>query len=80
MDNPEEHAVTVAAEELNEVMRVRRQKLARLTELAVNPYPYHFRRTVVARQVLDDFAGYQGKEVALAGRVMSLRRMGKATF
>ncbi|MDZ7337186.1 MAG: lysine--tRNA ligase [candidate division KSB1 bacterium] len=80
MHKPEEHVVTVAAEELNEVMRVRRQKLARLTELAVNPYPYCFRRTVVARQVLDDFAGYQGKEVALAGRVMSLRRMGKATF
>ncbi len=80
MSDPEENAVTLAAEELNEVMRVRRQKLARLSELAVNPYPYHFRRTVVARQVVENFAEYEGKEVALAGRVMSLRRMGKATF
>lgn len=78
--NAEETAVTTAAAELNEVMRVRRQKLAKLAELCVNPYPYHFRRTVVARQVLEDFAGYEGKEVALAGRVMSLRRMGKAGF
>ncbi|MCR4439811.1 MAG: lysine--tRNA ligase [bacterium] len=77
---PEENVVTTAAVELNEVMRVRRQKLAKLAELSVNPYPYHFRRTAVAQQVLADFPSYEGKEVALAGRVMSLRRMGKAAF
>lgn len=67
-------------EDLNEVRRVRREKLARLRELGVNPYPYRFERTNVCREIADAPNKYIGNVVALAGRVMALRGHGRAAF
>ena len=67
-------------QELNEVMKARRAKLAQLRELSVNPFAYEFERTVVAQDILSDYEKFEEKEVAIAGRMMSLRRMGKAAF
>ncbi|MFQ6114306.1 MAG: amino acid--tRNA ligase-related protein, partial [bacterium] len=68
------------AEDLNEVMRIRRQKLARLKELGVNPYPYSFEQTEYSKNILDKPNSYLGKKVSLAGRLMSIRGHGKAAF
>jgi lysyl-tRNA synthetase class 2 len=68
------------AENLNEVMKVRREKLAHIQQLDINPYPYKFDRTFMADDILTDFDASENKEAAIAGRLMSLRRMGKAAF
>jgi lysyl-tRNA synthetase, class II len=66
---------------LDELRRVRMEKLAQLRELGENPYPYSFDRSQTAREVIDGFAELEEKgTVRVAGRIMSLREMGKAAF
>ncbi|MFZ5644926.1 MAG: lysine--tRNA ligase [Bacillota bacterium] len=67
-------------EELNELMRVRRDKLAELREKNIDPYGEKYLRTNLAQDILSNFEGYEGKEVNVAGRVMAKRIMGKASF
>jgi len=66
---------------LDELRRVRLEKLARLRALGENPYPYSFDRTHAARDVLDRFPELEEKgPIRVAGRIMSQREMGKAAF
>lgn len=67
-------------EDLNEVMRVRRQKLERLNELQVNAYPYHYERTTRSTRILQAPGDFVGEQVSVAGRLMSIRGHGKAGF
>ena len=74
------------SEELSEQERLRREKLARLREQG-NPYPNDFRRDALAADLLakhadasaEDLEGVDIK-VAVAGRMMTRRIMGKASF
>jgi lysyl-tRNA synthetase class 2 len=62
-------------------MEARLAKLARLRELGINPYPYAFRRTHTVDRLLEGFdARVEQETVAVCGRLMALRPMGKATF
>jgi len=64
-----------------DLIQTRKDKVAKLRELGVNPYPYTFLRTHTTDQLLEDFdAKVDGDPVSVAGRVMSLRPMGKAAF
>lgn len=66
---------------LEELRRVRMEKLAQLRELGENPYPYSYDRTHTAHEVIDAFTELEEKgTVRVAGRIMSLREMGKAAF
>ena len=67
-------------EDYNELMRIRRAKLDTLREMEVNPYPYSFERTNFTNEILADFDKYENKQVSVAGRIMSIRQMGKASF
>ncbi len=67
--------------ELNELMLRRRQELEELKKLGINPYPYEFPRNAFSRQIKESFIdGGPERNVAVAGRIISLRRMGKASF
>jgi lysyl-tRNA synthetase class 2 len=67
--------------DLNELMLRRREELAELKKLGVEPYPYEFPRDAFSAEVKASFADdAPRRDVALAGRIMSLRRMGKASF
>lgn len=64
-----------------EQVRVRREKLKNLIQEGKNPYEQtKFPRTALAADILSDLPAYEGKEVKIAGRVMSRRMMGKASF
>jgi lysyl-tRNA synthetase, class II len=64
-----------------ELVQARLAKATRLRELGVNPYPYSFSRTHTTGELLADFDSRIEKDpVSLAGRLMALRPMGKATF
>jgi lysyl-tRNA synthetase class 2 len=61
---------------------IRLDKLKRLRERGIEAYPYRFAFTHTAQQVHDhaDTLLANGEEVALAGRLMAVRRQGKALF
>lgn len=67
-------------EELNQLILKRREKLLKLKEMGINPYPYKFDRTHTSQQIKENFDKLNEKEAAVAGRIMSNRRMGKAAF
>jgi lysyl-tRNA synthetase class 2 len=67
--------------DLNEILRVRREKLDNLKAEGKNPFDItRFDREYTAKEVLDDFDNLQDKKVAIAGRIMAKRIMGKASF
>ena len=67
--------------ELTEVLRVRREKLAQLVEDGKDPFQItKFDVTHHSAEIRDDFDALEGKEVVVAGRMMSKRVMGKASF
>ncbi len=60
---------------------IRRDSLQKLRELGINPYPAEeFKTTATIQKITSDFDAFEGKEVVLAGRMMSRRIMGKASF
>jgi lysyl-tRNA synthetase class 2 len=65
--------------QLSEQEVVRREKLARLRELGINPYPADlYPLDTNSKQIKSDFE--EGKKVVIAGRLMSRRIQGKASF
>jgi len=69
--------------ELSEQELIRRKSLQRLRDIGINPYPANeFRITVTANQIISTFDPQipNLQEVVLAGRLMSQRIMGKASF
>ena len=74
-------------EKLTDQELARRNKLARYVEMGVDPYGQKFERTDTAATVHEKCDALSNEEleanhvyVTLAGRIMSLRRMGKASF
>ena len=70
-----------SAEQLSEILQIRRDKLARLQQEGKDPFEVTvFDRNAYSKDIVDSFEQYEGKEVAVAGRLMSWRDMGKASF
>jgi len=67
-------------EELNELMRVRREKLNELRNKGIEPYGGRYERTHTAGEIIANFEEMENKAVVIAGRIMSRRGMGKASF
>jgi lysyl-tRNA synthetase class 2 len=68
-------------DELNFVMRARREKLDALSALGVAPFAYGFARTHSASEALAaSHEGAEGPVVQIAGRIVSWRAHGKTTF
>ena len=65
----------------SEQEQIRRAKLAKYCEEGRDPYTItRFDRTHTSAEVLSDFDALEGKTVRIAGRMMSRRIMGKASF
>lgn len=65
--------------QLSEQEIIRREKLDKLRELGINPYPADlYPVSETSRQIKENFS--EGRKVILAGRVMSFRIQGKASF
>ena len=70
----------IKEEDLNDLMQVRREKLNDIRGKGLEPYGGRFERTHSARFIIDNFDQMENKPVAVAGRIMSKRGMGKASF
>ncbi len=55
-------------------------KLKKLRELGINPYPYSFNQTHHAEEIRNGYAKLEGKSVSAAGRMIRMRSMGKLYF
>ncbi|GAA4892875.1 lysine--tRNA ligase [Flaviramulus aquimarinus] len=65
--------------QLSEQELVRREKLVKLRELGINPYPADlYPLNYTSKQVKDQFE--EGKQVTIAGRLMMIKVQGKASF
>ena len=79
----ENKELTAAEEEelLAEQAQIRREKLKKLTEEGKNPFvKTSYAVTAHSEQIKNSFEELEGKEVCIAGRLMSRRIMGKASF
>ncbi len=65
-----------------QLIKVRYDKRAMLEELGVNPYPTKYDRDTMAAAVHENFEEWSAEErlVSIAGRLMTVRKMGKASF
>ena len=83
MENNNNNNVNVVAEEqdLGEQMRIRREKLTALQERGDDPFAKtKFVRDAYSQDIISNFEEYDTKTVTIAGRIMSKRVMGKASF
>jgi lysyl-tRNA synthetase class 2 len=67
-------------EELTDLQKIRQEKLSQIAELGFNPYPYAFERTHFAGEIVNNFDSYENKPVSITGRMMAIRKHGKAAF
>ena len=79
--NKDQQNVIDNQEDLTEVLRVRREKLAKLQEMGRDPFVQsRYDRTNYSMDIKDNFEEMEGKVVKIAGRIMSKRLQGKAGF
>ncbi len=72
---------TQTQEDINQLLKVRREKLSQLQESGKDPFCItKFDVTAHSTDVKEDYSQWEGKEVSMAGRMMSKRVMGKASF
>jgi lysyl-tRNA synthetase class 2 len=71
----------VIEEDLNHLLKVRREKLAELQEAGKDPFKVtKYDANVHSSEIKEHYEEWEGKEVSIAGRLMSKRVMGKASF
>ncbi len=71
----------VEEQDINELMRVRREKLKELQDAGKDPFhitKYDVKNT--SKQIKENYEQFEGKDVVIAGRIMAKRIMGKASF
>ena len=79
--NKDQQNVIDNQEDLTEVLRVRREKLAKLQEMGRDPFVQsRYDRTNYSMDIKNNFEEMEGKVVKIAGRIMSKRLQGKAGF
>ncbi|MBE7081593.1 MAG: lysine--tRNA ligase [Clostridiales bacterium] len=68
-------------QDLSEILKIRREKLENLKSAGKNPFEkVKYNRTAYSQDIKDDYDNYAEKTVGIAGRLISKRVMGKASF
>lgn len=71
----------IQTNELNEILKVRREKLAKLRESGKDPFKItRYDPTHYSEEIIEYFDELEGEEVSIAGRIITKRVMGKASF
>lgn len=71
---------TFDADHSDDLIRQRLRKLEELRARGIEPYPTTFERSVVAGEAIAEYDRLAGQEVSVAGRIVSRRVMGRASF
>ena len=69
-------------EDQGKLINTRIEKINDIREMGVNPFPYNYDVDNFSQEIIDNFDNYfeSEKKVSIAGRIMSVRVMGKAAF
>ncbi len=79
--NQEKQGGAAKTQDLNQLRKVRREKLANLMAEGKNPFEIvTYDQTHHTQEIKDNYEALEGKEVSIAGRLMAKRVMGKASF
>jgi len=71
----------MAEQDLNQLLKVRREKLKELQDAGNDPFQItRYDVRIHSADIKDNYGEWEGKEVTIAGRMMSKRVMGKASF
>jgi len=65
---------------LENILKQRKEKIAKIKEMGFEPFPYSYTVTHKSKTILDNYDELEEKTVSVAGRLMNIRRMGKASF
>ncbi len=65
---------------LERIVQDRIEKLKKLRENGINPYPPDSYRSALAGEIVNKYSSFEGKDVTVDGRIMSLRNLGKLAF
>ena len=66
---------------IDELREQRLEKIEALRKQGINPYPYTFNQTDFAEDIIKSYSEQtKGRMVSVAGRLLSIRKMGKASF
>ncbi|MBQ9925064.1 MAG: lysine--tRNA ligase, partial [Clostridia bacterium] len=77
----ENQQLEVSGEELNELLQIRRDKLAKLQSEGKDPFTItKYEVTAYSQTTKANFETMENQPVSMAGRIMSMRDMGKASF
>ena len=66
--------------DLNSLMQRRREELDELIKKGIQTFAYSYEVDNYSLNIKNNFEQYEGKDVKIAGRIMAIRRMGKASF
>lgn len=80
MAEQEERLEQDHTEELNELMRVRREKMTAISAKGIEPFGRKYNFTHHTSDVVNKYDELEGQTVRLAGRIMAVRGHGKASF
>ncbi len=69
-----------ATEEMNELMKVRRDKMDKVAAQGIEPFGRKYDFTHHAQTIIDNYDELEGQTVRIAGRLMAVRGHGKASF
>ncbi len=67
-------------QDLNSLMKRRLEELEELKKMNIEPYAYNFDVKNFSEEIKSNFDKYEQKNVSIAGRLMAIRKMGKASF
>jgi len=69
-------------ENINQLLKVRREKLEKVRELGLNPYPNRCKRTHKISELIEKKDKFleSGEKVIITGRLNAMRRQGKVGF
>jgi lysyl-tRNA synthetase class 2 len=65
---------------LKQIIDFRKDKLKKLEDMGIDPYPQKYSPTHLSSIIISDYENLKGKDANVAGRIMSIRRMGKSSF
>lgn len=66
--------------DINVLMQRRLEELKELREKGFQPFAYSYDVSNKANEIKSNYDNYENKDVSVAGRIMAIRRMGKASF
>lgn len=67
-------------QELNSLMQRRFEELHELNQKGIQAFAYNYDVNTYSKNIKENYDQYENKDVKIAGRIMAIRRMGKASF